>query len=141
MTLSCSIRHRAMPIIGMSCVGEGTILASIVAASGRSPTILGKPRAPMFDSIRLAFPDVKPNRTMMIGDRLETDILFGNRQGLTTLLVFSGATTEKKLDTIRQSVEKNTAEKELLPKYCIKDVYHLLLLIQSRDKFKCASPS
>jgi len=50
-------------------IGEGTILASIVASSGRSPTILGKPRAPMFDSIRLAFPDVKPNRTIMIGDR------------------------------------------------------------------------
>ncbi len=50
-------------------VGEGTILAAIVAASGRSPTILGKPRAPMFDSIRLAFPDVKANRTVMIGDR------------------------------------------------------------------------
>jgi len=50
-------------------IGEGTILASLVAASGRSPTILGKPRAPMFDSIRLAFPDVKPNRTIMIGDR------------------------------------------------------------------------
>lgn len=72
----------------------------------------------------------------MIGDRLETDILFGNRQGLTTVLVFSGATSEKKLDTMRQSVEKNLTEKEFLPKYCIKDVFHLLLLIQSRDKMK-----
>jgi len=50
-------------------IGEGTILAAIRAASGRSPTILGKPRVPMFDSIRLAFPDIKSNRTMMIGDR------------------------------------------------------------------------
>jgi ribonucleotide monophosphatase NagD (HAD superfamily) len=50
-------------------IGEGTILASIMAASSRSPTILGKPRAPMFDSIRLAFPDVKSHRTVMIGDR------------------------------------------------------------------------
>ncbi|CAF1454632.1 unnamed protein product [Adineta steineri] len=114
--------------------GEGTILASIVAASGRSPTILGKPRAPMFDSIRLAFPDVKSNRTLMVGDRLETDILFGNRQGLTTLLVFSGATSEKKLDTVKQAVDKNTAEKELLPKFCIKDVNHLLQLLLSRQK-------
>ncbi|CAF1442194.1 unnamed protein product [Adineta steineri] len=114
--------------------GEGTILASIVAASGRSPTILGKPRAPMFDSIRLAFPDVKSTRTLMVGDRLETDILFGNRQGLTTLLVFSGATSEKKLDTVKQAVDKNTAEKELLPKFCIKDVNHLLQLLLSRQK-------
>ncbi|CAF1002257.1 unnamed protein product [Rotaria sp. Silwood1] len=49
-------------------IREGTILGSIVAASGRSPTILGKPRASMFDSIRLAFLDVKPNRTITIGD-------------------------------------------------------------------------
>ncbi len=65
---------------------------------------------------------------------METDILFGNRQGLTTLLVFSGATNEKKLDTVKQAVEKNTAEKELLPKFCIKDVNHLLQLIKSREK-------
>ncbi len=66
--------------------------------------------------------------------RLETDILFGNRQGLTTLLVFSGATSEKKLDTMKQAVQKNTAEKDLLPKFCIKDVNHLLQLIKSREK-------
>jgi ribonucleotide monophosphatase NagD (HAD superfamily) len=50
-------------------LGAGTILASITAASGRSPTILGKPHAPMFDSIQLAFPDIDPKRTVMIGDR------------------------------------------------------------------------
>jgi len=66
--------------------------------------------------------------------RLETDILFGNRQGLTTLLVFSGATSEKKLDNFKQAVEKNTAEKELLPKFCIKDVNHLLQLLLSARK-------
>ncbi len=65
---------------------------------------------------------------------MKTDILFGNRQGLTTLLVFSGATTEKKLDTVKQAVEKNTAERELLPKFCIKDVNHLLQLIKSCEK-------
>ncbi len=65
---------------------------------------------------------------------METDILFGNRQGLTTLLVFSGATSEKTLDTMKKAVEKTTAEKDLLPKFCIKDVNHFLQLIRSRDK-------
>jgi len=50
-------------------LGAGTILASVIAASSRSPVILGKPHAPMFDAIRLAFPDVDPKRTVMIGDR------------------------------------------------------------------------
>lgn len=49
--------------------GAGTILASIATASGQTPTILGKPHAAMFDAIRLAFPDVDPKRTVMIGDR------------------------------------------------------------------------
>jgi len=50
-------------------LGAGTILASIATASGCSPTILGKPHAPMFDVIRAAFPEVDPKRTVMIGDR------------------------------------------------------------------------
>ena len=50
-------------------LGAGAILASIAAASCRTPTILGKPHSAMFDAIRLAFPDVDPKRTVMIGDR------------------------------------------------------------------------
>jgi ribonucleotide monophosphatase NagD (HAD superfamily) len=50
-------------------LGAGSILASVATASGRSPTILGKPHAPMFDSIRAVFPEVDPKRTVMIGDR------------------------------------------------------------------------
>jgi ribonucleotide monophosphatase NagD (HAD superfamily) len=50
-------------------LGAGSILASVATASSRSPTILGKPHAVMFDTIRSAFPDVDPKRTVMIGDR------------------------------------------------------------------------
>ena len=50
-------------------LGAGSILASIATASCRLPTILGKPHAPMFEAIRLMFPDVDAKRTLMIGDR------------------------------------------------------------------------
>ncbi|UJR31532.1 hypothetical protein I4U23_019021 [Adineta vaga] len=111
--------------------GAGTILASVATASCRTPTILGKPHAPMFDAIRLAFPEVDPKRTVMIGDRVETDIAFGNRQGATTLLVFSGATSETYLDSLKQGVEQQTKERDLLPSYCVKDVGQFLNFLKS----------
>ncbi|CAF1275750.1 unnamed protein product [Rotaria magnacalcarata] len=114
--------------------GAGSILSSIATASCRSPTILGKPHAPMFDAIRLAYPDVDPKRTVMIGDRVETDIAFGNRQGATTLLVFSGATSEKDLDTLKQQVEKHAIERDLLPNFCVKDVGQFLRFLESTRK-------
>lgn len=104
----------------------------------------------MFDAIRLTFPDVDPKRTLMIGDRynfllqfifnlrinfsVETDIAFGNRQGMTTLLVFSGATSEKYLDTLKQQVEKHTMEPDLLPNYCVKNVGQFLQFLTPQEK-------
>lgn len=130
--------------------GAGSILASIATASCRTPTILGKPHPAMFEAIRLAFPDVDSKRTVMIGDRLvianknrnenvwviclfrvETDISFGNRQGATTLLVFSGATSEAYLETLKQGVEQKTTASDLLPNFCVKDVAQFLQLMQS----------
>lgn len=62
--------------------------------------------------------------------RVETDIVFGNRQGATTLLVFSGATTEKHLDQLRQDVARQTTDREILPDFCVKDVGHFYHMIQ-----------
>ncbi len=71
--------------------GNGAILAALGAATGRQPVIIGKPEQVMFDAAlrRMA---ADPARTAMLGDRLETDILGGQRAGLHTILVLSGVT-------------------------------------------------
>ena len=40
----------------------------------------------------------RPEDTVMIGDRLETDILGGQRAGLKTILVLSGISTEADIE-------------------------------------------
>lgn len=71
--------------------GAGAILAAISAASGVEPTIIGKPEPLMFQ-LALERMGTDPERTLMVGDRLETDILGGQRAGLGTILVLSGVT-------------------------------------------------
>ncbi len=69
--------------------GAGTVLAALQTASGVAPTIVGKPERPMFD-IALARLGTPPEHTLMVGDRLDTDILGGRRAGLQTAFVTSG---------------------------------------------------
>jgi len=64
----------------------GTILAALQAASGVSPAIMGKPERPLFDMAVKRLGCV-PARTVMLGDRLDTDILGGQRAGLKTILL------------------------------------------------------
>ena len=73
--------------------GAGAILAFIEAAAGVKPFIVAKPEPVMFQQA-LARLGTRPEETVMIGDRLETDIEGGLRAGLKTILVLSGISTE-----------------------------------------------
>ena len=76
--------------------GAGAILAAIAAACGVEPTIVGKPEPLMFRQA-LARLGTRPDRTFMVGDRLETDIEGGRTAGLGTILLLSGVTTTGQL--------------------------------------------
>jgi 4-nitrophenyl phosphatase len=73
--------------------GAGSLLAFLEAATGVTPTVIGKPATAMFEQA-LARMAAEPACTAVVGDRLETDILAGQRAGLATLLVLSGVTDE-----------------------------------------------
>uniref|UniRef100_A0A183CB95 C-type lectin domain-containing protein n=1 Tax=Globodera pallida TaxID=36090 RepID=A0A183CB95_GLOPA len=67
----------------------GPLVAAVRTASGRDPHVVGKPNTPAFDYICRRW-TIDPRRTLMVGDRLNTDVKFGNDHGLRTMLVLSG---------------------------------------------------
>lgn len=72
--------------------GAGALLALLEAATSVSPIVIGKPEPYLYEFAleRLGTP---PAATLAVGDRLETDILGGQRTGCPTLLVLTGVTT------------------------------------------------
>ena len=62
--------------------------------------------------------NLAPDRTIMIGDRMNTDILFGRKNKLKTLLVFTGIESPESLE----KAKKNEALKEQLPDYFMSSI-------------------
>jgi 4-nitrophenyl phosphatase len=78
--------------------GAGSIVAAVQTATDCQPVIIGKPHPPMFEAA-LRFLGTSPAETLMIGDRLTTDIEGAQQVGLRTTLVLSGVTTREELAT------------------------------------------
>ncbi|MHB8779867.1 MAG: HAD-IIA family hydrolase [Candidatus Geothermincolia bacterium] len=74
--------------------GAGAIVAAVTTASGRRPVTIGKPHPEMME-MALSVSGCARERTLVIGDRLETDILGGLNAGLKTLLVLTGVATRE----------------------------------------------
>lgn len=72
----------------------GTTLAALHAATGVAATVIGKPNRALFD-LAVAQMGSRPAATAVVGDRLETDILGGQRAGLKTILTTTGVDDEK----------------------------------------------
>ena len=72
--------------------GTGAMVAAIEVGSGVKPIAIGKPEPTMYE-IALARMGASLETTAALGDRLDTDILGGERAGLSTIMVLSGATT------------------------------------------------
>lgn len=74
--------------------GAGACIAAVEAASGRKAVMAGKPNPYLFD-VAIQRLKSSPQKTLVIGDRLETDILGGHRAGCKTVLVLSGVSQKK----------------------------------------------
>ncbi|CAN0077010.1 unnamed protein product [Ascophyllum nodosum] len=69
--------------------GTGPLLASIQTASGVAPVVVGKPNPLLLHQL-MDLNGLDPSSTVMVGDRLDTDIKFGNAAGVSSALVLTG---------------------------------------------------
>lgn len=88
------------PADGAIIPGGGSLIHMLECTIGRPPeAVCGKPSQDLLQTI-IATYNLEPSRTCMVGDRLSTDIEFGNAGGLSTLLVLTGITHESELNSI-----------------------------------------
>jgi NagD protein len=69
----------------------GSVAALITRATGAEPYFVGKPNPMMFRSAMNRI-EAHSETTVMIGDRMDTDVVAGIEAGLETILVLSGST-------------------------------------------------
>jgi 4-nitrophenyl phosphatase len=72
--------------------GAGSLLAMLQAATDVVPFVIGKP-APTMLHAAIGMLGADPQRTLMIGDRLDTDIAGAKAAGLASALVLTGVSS------------------------------------------------
>ena len=103
---------------GLLVPGTGSMIAALEAASGVTSIAIGKPEPTMFQ-LALAQMRARPETTATIGDRLDTDILGGQRAGLTTICVLSGSSSRAEAEAFG-------------PDYIFEDIAELLAAWQAQ---------
>ncbi|GGU45816.1 acid sugar phosphatase [Nocardioides albus] len=76
----------------------GSVAALISAATNRAPYFIGKPNPLMMRSA-LNQLEAHSETTVMIGDRMDTDIISGLEAGMRTILVETGSTRPEQVET------------------------------------------
>jgi NagD protein len=87
----------------------GSLIAAIEACTGKKcEAVVGKPSRYMIEAI-LNILNLPPDRCIIIGDRLETDVQMGLNAGMATALTLTGATS-------REIAEKSNIKPDVILK-------------------------
>lgn len=84
------------PVGNGTIPGAGAIIKALETSTHKKALLLGKPHSFGLKVI-MKNKGYQPKNTILVGDRLETDILAGRRLGITTILVLSGITNQEML--------------------------------------------
>lgn len=83
----------------------GAVARLIEAASGVHPYYIGKPN-PLMMRTALRYLDAHSETSIMVGDRMDTDIIAGIESGLETILVLSGVTRREQVEAFAYRPQK-----------------------------------
>lgn len=86
------------PVEGGYIPDIGAMIAFVRASTGRDPEVIGKPQAEMARAA-MARTGLEPHQLAMVGDRLYTDVAMGKGAGILSILVLSGETSRRDLET------------------------------------------
>ena len=76
--------------------GTGMVIGALHYASGTEPYVVGKPQPAIFQTA-LRTLESQPDETLMVGDRLETDILGANQLSIQTVALLSGVSSRDEI--------------------------------------------
>ncbi len=82
----------SFPIEQGQAPGNGAFVTVLELTTQVQPTIIGKPEPRLFHEAAARL-GTKPEQTLVVGDRLETDILGAQRAGMPSALLLTGVTS------------------------------------------------
>ncbi|XP_032462293.1 glycerol-3-phosphate phosphatase isoform X3 [Phocoena sinus] len=107
--------------------GTGCLVRAVEMAAQRQADVIGKPSRFIFDCVSQEY-GINPERTIMVGDRLDTDILLGVTCGLKTILTLTGVST---LRDVKSNQESDClSKKKMVPDFYVDSIADLLPALQ-----------
>ena len=95
-----------IPFGGNELLGPGAFIKVIEEANQCKAKIFGKPGAELGELLLRTFDIKQPERVLMIGDSISSDIDFGKSIGFQTMLVLTGGTKIQDLDNTMKMNKK-----------------------------------
>jgi HAD superfamily hydrolase (TIGR01450 family) len=96
-----------LPVAGGLKPGAGVMVNALVTCTGKEPVkVFGKPEPDGINRI-LIDNNITRENACIFGDRLNTDIIAGNRAGIKTIMVLTGVTTIEMITDLNEKKMKN----------------------------------
>lgn len=108
--------------------GTGSIVKAVETCAERPATVMGKPSSVMGEML-IETHNIDPKRTLMVGDRCNTDILLGTNCGFQTLMVETGI--HKTSDVDKWKANESKDDKLLIPDFIVSRLGDLLPYLEN----------